>query len=77
MRSKKNANQTLNNSLNSLNRNMRIGPYAWTLTFYMISAPLYEAPFLYVYVYFIIVSYEVRRWNGYDMESSTIRIVYA
>ena len=62
MRSKKNANQTSNNSLNSLNRNMVISPYVWTRTFYMISAVrLYMRRLSYTYMFYsIMVSYEVR-----------------
>ena len=62
MRSKKNANQTSNNSLNSLNRNMVISPYVWTRTFYMISAVrLYMRRLSYTYMFYsMMVSYEVR-----------------
>ena len=62
MRSKKNANQTSNNFLNSLNRNMVISPYVWTVTFYMISAVrLYMRRLSYTYMFYsMMVSYEVR-----------------
>ncbi len=52
MRLKKNVNQTSNNSLNSLNRNMVNSSYFIDLNYLhdTCSAPLYEAPFLYMYV---------------------------
>ena len=57
---------------------MFISPYVWTRTFYMISAVrLYMRRLSYTYMFYsMMVSYEVRWWNGYDMENSIIRIVY-